>query len=126
MIQPLNEWMEDTGMPYISREPPAQDGFGSLLGRRLIYVLWLPFMPAASTAVHGPPRTHKTCQKGKAPLPCCDVSGAASGAFHSVGCLRTAVFLLLYLDSELGHFGFVLNDVVLPEFYHRFNKRYIL
>ena len=105
---------------------PAQDGFGNLPGRRLIHVLWLPFIPAVGTAVHGSPRTHKTCQKGKAPLACSDVGGAASGAFHSVDRLCTAVFLLLYLGPKLGHFGFVLNDVVLPKLYHRFNKRYIL
>ena len=126
MIQPLNEWMEDTGMPYISREMPAQDSFGSLPGRRLIYVLWLPFMPAASTAVHSPPGTHKACQEGKAPLPCSDVCRAASGTFHRVGCLRTAVFLLLYLDSELGHFGFVLNDIIFVKIAHCLKKPFIL
>ena len=172
MIQPLNEWMDGIGMPYISREPPArkitsrrappygfskysgigweartkppsirhpgsfrafrdirvpefldigrnirkshmpaQNGFGSLPGRRLIYVLWLPFMPAAGTAVHSPPGTHKACQKGKTPLACSDVGGAASGAFHSVDRLCATGFLLLYLGFKLAEFELIFDRV---------------
>ena len=112
----------DTGRNIRKSHMPAQDSFGGLPGGWLIYVSRLPFMPAVGTTVHGSPGTDKTCQEGKAPLPCGDVCRAASGTFHRVGCLRTAVFLLLYLGSELGHSWLVLNDVVLLELYHRFNK----
>ena len=70
----------------------------------LIHNLRSPFMSAVGTAVHGSPKAHKTCQKGKSPLSCSDVGGAASGTFHRVGCLRTGVFLLLYLGFKLAEF----------------------
>lgn len=70
----------------------------------LIQNLRSPFMSAVGTAVHGSPRAHKTCQKGKSPLSCSNVGGAASGTFHRVGCLRTGVFLLLYLGFKLADF----------------------
>ena len=116
----------DTGRNIRKSHMPAQDSFGGLPGRRLIHVLWLPFIPAVGTAVHGSPKAHKTCQKGKSPLSCSDVGGAASGAFHSVGCLCATGFLLLYLDSELGHFGFVLNDIIFVKIAHCLKKPFIL
>ena len=70
----------------------------------LIHNLRSPFMSAVGTAVHGSPKAHKTCQKGKSPLSCSDVGGAASGTFHRVGCLRTGVFLLLYPGFKLAEF----------------------
>ena len=45
----------DMGRNMRKSHMPTQDGFGNLLGRRLIHVLWLPFMPAVGTAVHGSP-----------------------------------------------------------------------
>lgn len=90
---------------------PAQDSFGGLPGGWLIYVSRLPFMPAVGTTIHGSPGTDKTCQEGIAPLPCGDVSGAASGAFHSVSCLCAAGFLLLYLGFKLVEFELIFNRV---------------
>ena len=75
-------------------------------------------MSAVCTAVHGPPGTHKACQKGIASLACGDVGGTASGAANRVGLLRRAGLLLFDLATKLAHFEVVFYDVILFEFYH--------
>ena len=98
-------------LELIAKRRTAQDDFKPLCAVRLIQNLRPPFMPAVRTTIHGSSGTNETGQKGESSLPCRYVSGTASGAFHGIGRLCAAVFLLLHLGSELRHLKIIFHNI---------------